>query len=559
MSIPDINQQRSNNLYDLFCQTATQFPDHPALLGDGGKGKKYFYREALSIIQELATGLSKSPLADHQEIGLISENRPEWALVYLAIVASGKTAVPIDVNLKPPEVAGIISHSRLKLIFSSRKSIQLFEKAMTGATILSFDDEQDNWLSIVEKTDRFNSSAKLDAVAVLIYTSGTTGSPKAVMLTHRNLMSNLSGISQVFHFDYNDIFLSVLPLHHTFEATCGFLTPITTGCTIAYARSLKSRDILEDLSYTKATVMCGVPLLYEKMHQAIQRGINAAPIHSKALFHILFFLSSFGWKLKKKWGVVLFNPLRSKAKLGHIRKFVSGGAALPPYISRFFNLLGFDMLQGYGLTECSPVVTANRVDDIRFPSVGPPLYGIKLKINNPNKEGIGEILVQGDNVTPGYKDNQKQTNELLKEGWLYTGDLGKLAKGHLWITGRAKNLIISAAGKNIYPEELEEKVMESPLVSEIVVFGRPKSDRHGEEVRALIVPDIEEFEFVTSNLLSESDKEKIKKMIADLISEVNNHVADYKKIVRFDIQYDELEKTSTKKVKRFVYSSKFKK
>lgn len=345
-----------------------------------------------------------------------------------------------------------------------------------------------------------------------------------------------------------------MPLHHTFETTAGCLTPLTHGGTIVFARSLKSREVLDDIDSNGVTVMCGVPLLYEKMYHSIARKLRAAPPANRIMFRVYFGLSAVGWKFGWKWGRGLFAGLRKKAGMARMRVFVSGAAALPPQIHRFFVLLGFDFLQGYGMTEASPVITVQRPEDIRFGSVGWPLLGVEIRIDNADENGIGEIVARGENCTPGYRNNPDQTAELLRDGWLHTGDLGKIEKGHLWITGRAKNLIVSAAGKNIYPEELEERLWGSDYILEVVVFGRAKQGRQGEEVRALIVPDLEHFRSVFGFAPDHPDEAKVREALSRVVAEVNADIADYKRITGFDIQYQELEKTSTKKVKRFIYS-----
>jgi long-chain acyl-CoA synthetase len=245
--------------------------------------------------------------------------------------------------------------------------------------------------------------------------------------------------------------------------------------------------------------------------------------------------------------------MRERAGLGTVNVFVSGGAPLPPQIGRFFGLIGFDFIQGYGMTECSPCVSVSRIADIRFESVGPPLPNVEVKIANPDSAGTGEIIVRGGCVTPGYRDNPEQTAELIRDGWLHTGDLGRLERGHLYITGRAKNLIVSAAGKNIYPEEHEEKLMASPYVLESVVFGRNKEGRQGEDVLAIIVPDVEQFSSEFGMPIDSPDANKINDIIGSVVRDVNAAMADYKRISTFEVRLDELEKTSTKKIKRFLY------
>jgi long-chain acyl-CoA synthetase len=254
-----------------------------------------------------------------------------------------------------------------------------------------------------------------------------------------------------------------------------------------------------------------------------------------------------------KLGRGLFASLRKKAGMSHVRVFVSGAAPIPRHIGRFFTLLGIDFLQGYGMTETSPVISVNRIEDIRFRSVGPPLDGVEVRIDNPDEFGIGEIVVRGDNCTPGYRNNPEQTAELIRDGWLYTGDLGKLEGGHLWITGRAKNLIVSAAGKNIYPEQIEEKLLESDCILEAIVYGRAREERLGEEVRALIVPDLEQLQAERGIDPENPNRDAVRTVLEEVVAQTNAELAEYKRIAAFDWQFEELEKTSTKKVKRFIY------
>ncbi|UCG62115.1 MAG: AMP-binding protein [Candidatus Zixiibacteriota bacterium] len=539
-------------LFEAFQKSAGKAPEQIALKGDGGKGKNYTYREVSELIARLANGLLTPEFASCIEIGLLSENRPEWPITYLAITAAGKTVVPLDANLKPSEMAYIVNHAGLAVIFTSRKFEGQLREHFPGIKLISFEeDSPDSWKSHLAAPEPPLPSD--NEVAVLIYTSGTTGAPKAVQLTHRNLLANIEGIRPALTFGSDDTFLSVLPLHHTFEATCGFLVPLMSGATIAYARSLKSKNIREDIEFNKATVMCGVPLLYEKLHHSVRRGIKSAPPLKRAVIRVLYGLSGLGWTLGGRWGKALFSGLRAKAGLKSMRLFVSGGAALHPNINRFFNLLGFDFQQGYGMSECSPVISVNRLENTRFGTVGPPLPNVEVKIHEPDALGIGEILIKSDSVTPGYKDNPEKTAELIKNGWLYTGDLGRIKDGHLWITGRKKNLIVSAAGKNIYPEQVEEALLDSRYILESIVFGRKKEEKHGEDVCAIIVPDIERFKSDHGISAESPDMDLINRVINEEVAEINRQIADYKRINTFQVQLEELEKTSTKKVKRFVY------
>ncbi|MCH7689925.1 MAG: AMP-binding protein [candidate division Zixibacteria bacterium] len=542
-----------DNLCRSFFLSAMKFGDKVAYKADGGTGRSCSYRDALDIVSRFGAGL-KAKCKSETEIGLLSENRPEWPISYLSILNSGKTVVPIDANLKPAEKKNIIDSARLKtVIVSDSQKDTISDISSDLKLILISEDSENSWHNYFQSpTKQIEISS--DKTAALIYTSGTTGNPKAVMLTHSNLLHNLNSIGSCFQFSETDIFLSVLPLHHTLECTCGFLTPFSCGAQVVFARSLKSKEIVEDIKRSQATIMIAVPLLFEKMYDSISRKIKTAPLVRRILFKILFSLSWLGWKFGLRLGHSLFKSMRERAGLSSIRIFVSGGAPLPKKIAVFFNLIGFTFLEGYGLTETSPVLTANRLDDIKFGSVGRAVPGVEVKINKPDKNGIGEIIARGGNITPGYKDNPQATAELIRDGWLYTGDLGKLENGYLYITGRAKNLIVSAAGKNIYPEEIEEHLFASPYILEAVVFGRKKQNKQGEDVLAVIVPDLDQIALDFSTVSADSpDMTALKKVMDKIVSEINSSMSGYKRINSFEIQLEELEKTSTKKVKRFVY------
>ncbi len=555
-TVPEKETARIESIPAAFLDSAERFADNVVFKAHGGKGKSYTYQDAAHLVREFSSLLASGYIQQNREIGLLAENRPEWCIAYMAILHAGGTVVPIDANLNEHEIGYIVGHARLRAVICSYRFEEMLKKLPGGLTVISLDEGSGNfWKEIKESRPApiEEEGSGPSEVAALIYTSGTTGAPKAVQLTHKNLLSNLDGIAASLRFDEHDIFLSILPLHHTFEATCGFLTPLMSGSTVVYARSLKSKEILEDIGYNKVTVMCGVPLLYEKMYHSMMRKIKSASLGKRAMFNSLLTVSAAAWGTGTKPGRLLFRGLRRKAGLGTIRMFVSGGAAIPPRIARFYNLIGFDFLQGYGLTETSPVLSVNRPDKIKFGSVGPPLKGVEVKINEPDAVGVGEILVRGDNITSGYRDNPEATAKLIKDGWLHTGDLGRMRDGHLWITGRKKNLIVSAAGKNIYPEELEERLLDSLYVLEAIVLGRAKEYKQGEEVFATIVPDLEQIAQEHDISIDKPDMLELNRIMAEVVKEVNSRVSDYKRISGFDLKLDEFEKTSTKKVKRFLY------
>ena len=296
-----------------------------------------------------------------------------------------------------------------------------------------------------------------NSLAVLIYTSGTSAEAKGVMLSHNNIVSDIEAVLPRLPVTTEDRFLSILPLHHTLEATCGFIYPLANGASIAYSQSLKSADILADIRALRITMMCGVPLLFEKMCASIHRSVAKRALTTRLYVDLGQRIAGLSkWVFDLSVGKMLFRSLRERAGLNSIRMFVSGGAAINPDVSRFFSNLGISLLQGYGLSETSPVLAVNHERDNNYDSVGRPLDGVDVKISEPNEAGIGEILVKGKMVMLGYYDNEEATRAVMQNGFFRTGDLGYVdSAGHLHITGRMKNVIITPAGKNIYPEEIE--------------------------------------------------------------------------------------------------------
>ncbi len=555
MSSENINNCNRLLLHETIFQTCRKIPGKTALQSSENPENLYTYKDIETITPRISFLLKNRGVKPQDKIGLLAENCPEWGIAYLSILCAGGIVVPFDPALKTAELANLLRLSGVKLVFVSEKlSSQFYESLNTIKNDVEL-IQLENITNLSNETAAsfLCSDIKPHDPAVLIYTSGTTGDPKAVVLTHRNLLANLEGIAAAIKFYPDDIFLSLLPLFHTFEATCGFLTPLVQGLTIIYARSLKSNDIIDNIKEYNVTCIVGVPLLYEKMYQSMKKKIGELPIPKKAMISISYALCKFAWLFGLKAGKIVFKELRVKAGLNTVRIFVSGGAPLPAFVAEWFNMIGFEFLEGYGLTECAPVVAVNRFNKIKFGSVGPPLPNVELKINDPSLEGIGEILVHADSTTPGYLDNPEATKELLKGGWLYTGDLGTIEKGFLFIKGRAKSLIVSGGGKNIYPEELEDILNQSPYIFESLVLGRKKPDDNHESIFAIVVPDIEQLSDEGITIPSETDLDKTESIIKSEIDKANCLLSNYKRISNFEIQWEEFEKTSTKKIKRVLY------
>ncbi len=501
----------------------------------------------------LAGLLASLGLRTGDRVALLADNQPEWGIAYLAIVGHGMTAVPIDRLLKPGEYQRILEDSGTRTVIVSdtyRDDLHSIASTLPDLKhVLSLEDVMTSETSAAAPDVQVHP----DDLAVLIYTSGTTGRPKGVMLSHRNIMSNVSACGKAISVSTEDSFVSVLPLHHTFECTAGFLAPMYHGATVSYVGSLKSRDIVDTMKDSKATIMLAVPLLYEKMLQGIMRKVDAQPAATRTVFNLLMGVVKLGERLNQRLGTVLFRSLRDKGGLGTIRFFVSGAAALPPEVAVGFDRLGLRILQGYGLTEASPVVSAHRVEEHPKPdSVGPTIDGVNVEVVDPDDTGVGELVVRGDNVMMGYYNNPEATAEVLKDGALYTGDSGWIDEdGHVHIAGRLKNVIVTRAGKNIYPEEIEGELVLSPYIAEVLVFGAEDAATGEEYVRAVVVPD---FEYLEQEDMP-ADDASVTTLINQEVRARCRSLADYKRVREVELRREEFSKTSTRKIKRFLFKS----
>src|SRR5207245_8925741 len=380
------------------------------------------------------------------------------------------------------------------------------------------------------------------SVASLIFTSGTTGRPKGVMLSHRNFTSMVSMLSSVFDMDTSDGVLSVLPLHHTFEFSTGFLTPLSRGAQITYLPDLTSEHLAKAIRNGHVTGMVGVPALWELLHRRIKNRLHE---RGKWVGETADLLMKFNAWLRDKTplnlGQFFFYPIH-EGMGGRVRYFISGGSALNETVQRDFQGLGFTRLEGYGLTEASPVLTVTRPENRMLAgTVGQPLPGVQIDIKDPDVSGVGEVIARGPNVMLGYFGNEEATREALVDRWLYTGDLGRLDDdGNLYLVGRSKDIIVDTNGKNVYPDEVEEVYQDSPYIKELSVFGLP--DGIGEKVACIVVPD-KEYDIALSDA-------EVQAAIEEHFREVSATLPYYKRVKLLHFTDEELPRTATRKVKR---------
>ena len=408
---------------------------------------------------------------------------------------------------------------------------------------------------LVESGDRSFIDAEIyaDEMSVLLFTSGTTGIAKGVMLSHRNICEDLMSAPTILNVNTWDIFFSVLPVHHTYECTCGFLMPLYKGASIAYCEGLKY--IVKNLAEVQPTMILAVPLIFESLYNNIMKSVRKQG--KEGLVRKVLALN----KVTKKVGLDL-NKLLLKDILkvfgGRMRVLISGGAAIDPAILQFFNDLGFISVQGYGLTECAPMAALNpdRHKYMRNSSVGHLLPGMEVKIEDKNEDGIGEICVKGPNVMLGYYNMPEETAKVIKDGWFHTGDLGYVDdEEFIYITGRKKNVIITANGKNVFPEELEYYLGRSTMVSESMVWAQEDESGQDTVIVATIKPDMEEVEAAIGKDAA-GDADQVEKLLWTEVDKINENLPFFKKIKKITVRREEFEKTTGKKIKRFVESNK---
>ncbi|MFA5839909.1 MAG: AMP-binding protein [Candidatus Margulisiibacteriota bacterium] len=493
--------------------------------------RKITFSEVIPLVEKVQSSLVKLGVGPGDRVVILSENRPEWAISYLAVCAMGAVAVPLDAMLKREDIFVFIEDCQAKAIILSAKYVDLV-KATTFES-LTLVMEAFNQLEAKE-IPQFNVNPA--DLAAIVYTSGTTGNAKGVMLSHKNIMSNVLAVGKLFPLGPGDNFLSVLPLHHTFETTCGFLGAFSLGCSITYTESLKSYVLIRNMQETGVTVMCGVPLLYQLIYDGIMREVDDKGMGK--MFAVLLFISKVSkFLIGINIGKILFAAIHKKFG-GKIRFFVTGGAAIDPQLIRNFELLGFAIVQGYGLTESSPILTCCTLKKNKIGSVGRAIQDVKIKI--AGSEPVGEILASGPNIMQGYYKRLDLSNEVLKHGWLYTGDVGYLdEEGYLFITGRNKDVIVTGAGVNVYPEELEPLLGRCPEIKEACIIGTKQNAlgrRGNEQVAAIIVAKSADLE----------------NSIRLFIEGLNKTLPEYKRIAKVVFRQEELPKTRLLKVKKYL-------
>ncbi len=556
---------RFTDLKDMLEQTGKIYKDRPAYIFRTQKENEYrtiSHEEFRKDIKQLGTALVDMGLKD-KRIAVISENRYEWGVAYLAIATGTGVVVPLDKSLPVNEIENLIIRSQVEAIFYSSKYNEIMEKIQkTEKTNLRYfismdldkkDEVKDIYSQkdliqkgkeLLQKGDTRFLEAKIDnnKMGIMLFTSGTTAQSKAVMLSHTNICANVTDIRNIFELDERDRFLSFLPLHHTFECTVGFLYPISIGATIAFCDGIK--HIAENMKEYKITAMISVPILFENMYRRIIKTVKKQGKLEKVEkgIKISKFLLKFGIDIRKN----IFKEIHDNFG-GKIRVLVAGGAALDKETEKGFNELGFNVLQGYGLTETSPVIASELTHCRRLGSIGKKFPSMEVKIDSPNEQGVGELMTKGPTVMLGYYNNEEATKETLEpDGWIHTGDLARIDEdGYIYIAGRKKDVIVLKNGKNIYPEEIETIVNKIEGIKESFVYGRPEDDGDY-KICIKILYDSD----VMKEIYNATNEKEVRDVLWAEIKKINKTMPAYKYIRDMILTQEEFIKTTTLKIKR---------
>ena len=561
------------NLKEMINLSAQKHGDKPAFrfkTDKPGEFRNITFNDFLNDINALGTKLINMGLSD-KRIAIISDNRYEWALAYMAIACGTGVVVPLDKMLPANELEALIIRSGVEAIFYSSKYDEVMQDIRNRKTTdlryyISMDlEKRENGVysqkelvkagkELIEKGNRKFLDAKInnEAMGFMLFTSGTTAMSKAVMLSHKNIASNLMDIAKVLNLDERDTLLSFLPLHHTFECTVGFLYPISRGASIAYCEGI--RHIANNIKEYQITAMISVPALYESIYKRLMKNIEKKgklPEVEK-MIKLTNMFSKVGIDIKR----VVFKDIIDGLG-GKIRLLVNGAAALSPEVEKGFNDLGITTVQGYGLTETSPVISAGTDFEQRIGSVGKVFPSVKLKIINKDENGIGEIYVKGPTVMLGYYQNEEATKEVLDKGWFNTGDLGYVdKKGFLFLCGRKKSVIVLKNGKNVFPEEIETVINKIEGVKESFVYGQAEED---DKIDLKVCSKIVYDKDLMKEIYNVETEEEIYDVLWDKIKEINKTMPEYKYVKKIIVTNEELVKTTTQKIKRHEEMKKIQK
>ncbi|WP_319415779.1 AMP-dependent synthetase/ligase [Marispirochaeta aestuarii] len=538
----------------LFTISTQRYPESPCFTVYEPDRVSLSYSEALEHVRRIAGYLRQRGIAPGERVGVSGANSPEWAVAYLAVLYAGAVVVPIDYALSAAEIRGLLSSAGAKALFIDGEKYDAFIRE-DFSSLVCLNPGKDPYIYDLE-ADPLEKPLAVDdeELAAILYTSGTTGRPKGVMLTHRNLVADCYLAQANLTVYSSDVFYALLPIHHSYSMLAVFIESLSQGAETVFGKRMVVKQILHDLKAANVTMFLGVPMLFNRLLQGIMKGIRAkGPVVYGIIRGLMFLSGTIKALFRINPGKTLFKSVLEKASLASIRICISGGGPLAPSVFRQYNQLGIDFIQGYGLTETSPIVALNPKEQYKVRSVGRILPGTEVKILDPDSEGRGEIAIKGPMVMRGYYQMPEETAEVFTDdGFFRTGDVGYLDRdNYLYLTGRAKNLIVTEGGKNVYPEELEDAFQLYNEIEQIMIRGFTLDKRTpGERIEALIYPNRDLFE---EDLRDEDEGDhRIRARIEAIVAEVNTKLHSYQKIERVTVLDTPMEMTTTKKIRRHV-------
>lgn len=533
--------------------------------GPHGAKQSYTYQQVLETVEKLAKWMISNGLKKGDRVAVMGKNSPEWAVVYLATLFASGIIIPVDNGLHEPDVINVVNTAEPSFVFCDDEKVPFYNNNFPTLKTFSLNSaDKDTYIYKLSALNdvAYNEPATENDTAAILFTSGTTGKPKGVMLSHKNLISD-GYIAQMNFNHYNtDVFYALLPIHHAYTMQAAFINPLESGASIVFGKSMAVSKMLKELKEGKITVMLGVPLLYNKLLAGIRKGIKAK---GPVVAGILTFASAVSFIVKKvlhiNIGKRLFKPVLEQASIYTIRTAISGGGPLAASVCRQYNAMGIDFIQGYGLTETSPIIALNPVEHFKIQSVGKdfsPYEDIKIidtekVISKKGVEEVGEIVIKGPMVMQGYYKMPEETKAMFTEdGYLKTGDLGWMDKDrYLMLCGRAKNLIVTSGGKNVYPEEIEDAFQLYDDVQQVTVRGYyADDDKTSEEIEALIYPSDDLYKRLGFERNNEFVQEEVLEAIQKTVNKVNKTFQSYSQISKVTLLKEPLEMTTSQKVKR---------
>ncbi|MDR2743241.1 MAG: AMP-binding protein [Treponema sp.] len=539
-------------LPEMFKITVSRYGERPCFTVYEPHRISLTYNESLKTIQAVARWLHGKGIRKGDKVAVTGKNSPEWTVAYLGILFAGAIVVPIDYQLKNEEIDLLLKTAKVRFLFVDEEKHERYFSDGTLEQIISLKKGVGTYVYDLDGPEAEIEQAVETDLAVVLFTSGTTGQPKGVMLTHQNLVSDCYLAQGNMELYPTDVFYALLPLHHAYTMLAVFIEAISVGAEVVFGKKMVTSVILKELKLGKITMLLAVPMLFNKVLAGIIRGIKEKGPVAYGAISALMELSGFVKKVFRiNPGKKMFKFLLDKASLTTLRICICGGGPLAPSVFKKYNQLGIDFVQGYGLTETSPIINLNPVEHYKETSVGRVIPQVDMKILNSDERGVGEVIVKGPVVMKGYFEMPEETAvSFTPDGYLKTGDLGYLdSEYYLYLTGRAKNTIVTEGGKNVYPEEIENEFQLFEEIDQILVRGFVQDKKMKTEgIEALVYPSPDFF--ASNGSTAASSKEDIKARIDKIVSEVNQRLLSYQKIERVTILDKPMEMTTTKKIKR---------